>query len=144
MFVLWYFTFPWNWVGFSEVCALWTLSTVGAQCIYILQVVLLDECSQMTEPVALQPIKRAVCERLILVGDPRVSHICVRVSTPRWPISLMETPEKLSFGSRGCWVIYCSLASRTNSGHLVTSWLSRGPRELSLPPPPFAKFYFAV
>ena len=36
------------------------------------QVVLLDECSQMTEPLSLLPIKRAACLRLVLVGDPRV------------------------------------------------------------------------
>ena len=36
------------------------------------QVVLLDECSQMTEPLSLLPIKRAACHRLVLVGDPRV------------------------------------------------------------------------
>ena len=36
------------------------------------QVVLLDECSQMTGPLSLLPIKRAACHRLVLVGDPRV------------------------------------------------------------------------
>nr|XP_042715838.1 protein ZGRF1 [Chrysemys picta bellii] len=34
-------------------------------------VVVLDECSQMTEPVSLLPIARFECEKLILVGDPR-------------------------------------------------------------------------
>ncbi|XP_060042225.1 protein ZGRF1 [Erinaceus europaeus] len=34
-------------------------------------VVLLDECSQITEPAALLPIARFECEKLILVGDPK-------------------------------------------------------------------------
>ncbi|XP_067895868.1 5'-3' DNA helicase ZGRF1-like isoform X2 [Heterodontus francisci] len=33
--------------------------------------VLLDECSQITEPVSLLPIARFGCEKLILVGDPK-------------------------------------------------------------------------
>ncbi len=37
------------------------------------QVVLLDECSQMTEPVSMLPVARFQCQRLVLVGDPRVS-----------------------------------------------------------------------
>ncbi|XP_005397152.1 PREDICTED: protein ZGRF1 isoform X1 [Chinchilla lanigera] len=34
-------------------------------------VVVLDECSQMTEPTSLLPIARFECEKLILVGDPK-------------------------------------------------------------------------
>ncbi|KAM6429079.1 5'-3' DNA helicase ZGRF1 [Rhynochetos jubatus] len=34
-------------------------------------VVMLDECSQMTEPAALLPIARFQCEKLVLVGDPK-------------------------------------------------------------------------
>ncbi|KAL8206933.1 UNVERIFIED_CONTAM: Protein zgrf1 [Gekko kuhli] len=34
-------------------------------------VVMLDECSQMTEPASLLPIARFGCEKLILVGDPK-------------------------------------------------------------------------
>ncbi|XP_068260093.1 5'-3' DNA helicase ZGRF1 [Nyctibius grandis] len=34
-------------------------------------VVMLDECSQMTEPASLLPIARFQCEKLILVGDPK-------------------------------------------------------------------------
>ncbi|XP_004686539.1 PREDICTED: protein ZGRF1 [Condylura cristata] len=34
-------------------------------------VVVLDECSQMTEPTSLLPVARFGCEKLILVGDPR-------------------------------------------------------------------------
>ncbi|XP_022100741.1 protein ZGRF1-like isoform X4 [Acanthaster planci] len=34
-------------------------------------VVLLDECSQMTEPSSLLPITRFQCENLVLVGDPK-------------------------------------------------------------------------
>ncbi|NXJ14708.1 ZGRF1 protein, partial [Odontophorus gujanensis] len=34
-------------------------------------VVVLDECSQMTEPASLLPIARFQCEKLVLVGDPK-------------------------------------------------------------------------
>nr|XP_051676037.1 protein ZGRF1 isoform X4 [Oryctolagus cuniculus] len=34
-------------------------------------VVMLDECSQITEPASLLPIARFECEKLILVGDPK-------------------------------------------------------------------------
>ncbi|XP_064419285.1 5'-3' DNA helicase ZGRF1 [Latimeria chalumnae] len=34
-------------------------------------VVVLDECSQMTEPSSLLPIARFECEKLVLVGDPK-------------------------------------------------------------------------
>ncbi|RLV96717.1 hypothetical protein DV515_00012520 [Chloebia gouldiae] len=34
-------------------------------------VVMLDECSQMTEPASLLPIARFHCEKLVLVGDPK-------------------------------------------------------------------------
>ncbi|XP_027693343.1 protein ZGRF1 [Vombatus ursinus] len=34
-------------------------------------IVVLDECSQMTEPASLLPIARFDCEKLILVGDPK-------------------------------------------------------------------------
>ncbi|NXU55923.1 ZGRF1 protein, partial [Turnix velox] len=34
-------------------------------------VVMLDECSQMTEPASLLPVARFQCEKLILVGDPK-------------------------------------------------------------------------
>ncbi|NXP50751.1 ZGRF1 protein, partial [Heliornis fulica] len=34
-------------------------------------VVMLDECSQMTEPASLLPIARFQCKKLVLVGDPK-------------------------------------------------------------------------
>ncbi|KAH0615930.1 hypothetical protein JD844_026579 [Phrynosoma platyrhinos] len=34
-------------------------------------IVILDECSQMTEPASLLPVARFECEKLILVGDPK-------------------------------------------------------------------------
>ena len=40
----------------------------------IVQVVLLDESSQMTEPVSLLPMAKFQCEKLVLVGDPKVSN----------------------------------------------------------------------
>ena len=38
------------------------------------QFVVLDECSQMTEPSSLLAIARFHCERLVLLGDPKVDH----------------------------------------------------------------------
>ncbi|XP_033643688.1 protein ZGRF1-like isoform X3 [Asterias rubens] len=37
----------------------------------IFPVILLDECSQMTEPSSMLPIARFQCEKLVLVGDPK-------------------------------------------------------------------------
>ncbi|XP_008110295.2 LOW QUALITY PROTEIN: 5'-3' DNA helicase ZGRF1 [Anolis carolinensis] len=34
-------------------------------------IVILDECSQMTEPASLLPVARFECEKLVLVGDPK-------------------------------------------------------------------------
>ncbi|XP_061196236.1 protein ZGRF1-like [Saccostrea echinata] len=34
-------------------------------------VVILDECSQMTEPASLFPMSKCACEKLVLVGDPK-------------------------------------------------------------------------
>ncbi|XP_053317414.1 protein ZGRF1 [Spea bombifrons] len=34
-------------------------------------IVILDECSQMTEPASMLPVARFQCEKLILVGDPK-------------------------------------------------------------------------
>ena len=39
------------------------------------QFVVLDECSQMTEPASLLPIARFACEKLVLVGDPKVGQM---------------------------------------------------------------------
>lgn len=38
------------------------------------QVVLLDEASQMSEPVSLLPIARFGCHKLLLLGDPKVTY----------------------------------------------------------------------
>ena len=45
------------------------------------QFVVLDECSQMTEPASLLPIARFACEKLVLVGDPKVGQN--RAALPR-------------------------------------------------------------
>ena len=42
--------------------------------------ILLDECSQMTEPASLLPIARFQCEKLVLVGDPKVKKHCPSTS----------------------------------------------------------------
>ncbi|CAH3018172.1 unnamed protein product, partial [Porites evermanni] len=39
------------------------------------QILLLDECSQMTEPASLLPMARFECQKLVLVGDPKVSGL---------------------------------------------------------------------
>ena len=40
-----------------------------------MQVVLVDEASQMSEPVSLLPVARFGCHKLLLLGDPKVSVI---------------------------------------------------------------------
>ncbi|KAM6301330.1 5'-3' DNA helicase ZGRF1 [Aegotheles albertisi] len=50
-----------------------TCAACPFQCLNALKfpVVMLDECSQMTEPASLLPIARFQCEKLVLVGDPK-------------------------------------------------------------------------
>ena len=38
------------------------------------QVVLLDEASQLSEPVSLLPVARFGCHKLLLLGDPKVLY----------------------------------------------------------------------
>ncbi|KAJ1345233.1 hypothetical protein BSLG_000747 [Batrachochytrium salamandrivorans] len=38
---------------------------------FVCPIVILDECSQMTEPMSLLPLCRFSCERALLVGDPK-------------------------------------------------------------------------
>ncbi|XP_072050284.1 5'-3' DNA helicase ZGRF1-like [Amphiura filiformis] len=54
-------------------------------------VVLLDECSQMTEPASLLPIARFECEKLVLVGDPKQLDPTVQGSEPAHNASLEQT-----------------------------------------------------
>ena len=55
------------------------------------QVVLLDECSQMTEPASLLPIARFECEKLVLVGDPKQLDPTIQGSEPGHDASLEQT-----------------------------------------------------
>ncbi|KAL8586829.1 hypothetical protein ACOMHN_052705 [Nucella lapillus] len=50
-----------------------TCAACSFQCLDKMQFpfVVLDECSQMTEPSSLLPIARSACEKLMLVGDPK-------------------------------------------------------------------------
>ncbi|XP_077862395.1 5'-3' DNA helicase ZGRF1-like [Saccoglossus kowalevskii] len=54
-------------------------------------VVLLDECSQMTEPTSLLPIARFECEKLILVGDPKQLNPTIQGSEPLHKSGLQQT-----------------------------------------------------
>ena len=49
-----------------------TCAATGLACMAGLKFdfVLLDECSQLTEPASLLPLYRSSCERLLVVGDP--------------------------------------------------------------------------
>ncbi|XP_068137342.1 5'-3' DNA helicase ZGRF1 isoform X2 [Hyperolius riggenbachi] len=54
-------------------------------------VVVLDECSQMTEPASLLPIARFQCEKLILVGDPKQLSPTIQGSEPAHEYGLEQT-----------------------------------------------------
>ncbi|XP_068706006.1 5'-3' DNA helicase ZGRF1-like isoform X2 [Montipora foliosa] len=54
-------------------------------------VLLLDECSQMTEPVSLLPMARFECQRLVLVGDPKQLSPTIQGSEPEHEAGLEQT-----------------------------------------------------
>ncbi|XP_075716642.1 5'-3' DNA helicase ZGRF1 isoform X2 [Rhinoderma darwinii] len=54
-------------------------------------VVVLDECSQMTEPASLLPIARFQCEKLILVGDPKQLSPTIQGSDANHAYGLEQT-----------------------------------------------------
>ncbi|XP_028513457.1 protein ZGRF1 [Exaiptasia diaphana] len=54
-------------------------------------VLLLDECSQMTEPAALLPLARFGCHKLVLVGDPKQLSPTIQGSQPDHDAGLEQT-----------------------------------------------------
>uniref|UniRef100_A0A8C5M2X6 5'-3' DNA helicase ZGRF1 n=1 Tax=Leptobrachium leishanense TaxID=445787 RepID=A0A8C5M2X6_9ANUR len=54
-------------------------------------VVILDECSQMTEPASMLPIARFQCEKLILVGDPKQLSPTIQGSEAAHDFGLEQT-----------------------------------------------------
>ncbi|XP_069834595.1 5'-3' DNA helicase ZGRF1 isoform X2 [Dendropsophus ebraccatus] len=54
-------------------------------------VVILDECSQITEPASLLPIARFQCEKLILVGDPKQLSPTIQGSEAAHEFGLEQT-----------------------------------------------------
>ncbi|XP_018106898.1 protein ZGRF1 isoform X2 [Xenopus laevis] len=54
-------------------------------------VVVLDECSQMTEPTSMLPVARFQCEKLILVGDPKQLSPTIQGSEPAHKKGLEQT-----------------------------------------------------
>ena len=56
-----------------------------------IQVVLLDECSQMTEPASLLPMARFGCEKLVLVGDPHQLDPTIQGTEPAHKSGLEQT-----------------------------------------------------
>ncbi|KAE8630566.1 hypothetical protein XENTR_v10000876 [Xenopus tropicalis] len=54
-------------------------------------VVVLDECSQMTEPASMLPVARFQCEKLILVGDPKQLSPTIQGSEPAHEKGLEQT-----------------------------------------------------
>ncbi|XP_070545124.1 uncharacterized protein [Ptychodera flava] len=54
-------------------------------------VVLLDECSQMTEPTSLLPMARFECEKLVLVGDPKQLNPTIQGSESAHQSGLEQT-----------------------------------------------------
>ncbi|CAB4015111.1 ZGRF1 isoform X2 [Paramuricea clavata] len=54
-------------------------------------VLLLDECSQMTEPTSLLPMARFGCRKLVLVGDPKQLNPTIQGSEPSHESGLEQT-----------------------------------------------------
>ncbi|XP_063166023.1 5'-3' DNA helicase ZGRF1 isoform X1 [Candoia aspera] len=71
-------------------------------------IVILDECSQMTEPSSLLPIARFECEKLILVGDPKQLPPTIQGSESAHDSGLEQT-----LFDRLCLMGYGSILLRT-------------------------------
>ncbi|XP_048590276.1 uncharacterized protein LOC116608366 isoform X2 [Nematostella vectensis] len=54
-------------------------------------ILLLDECSQMTEPSSLLPLARFECQKLLLVGDPKQLSPTIQGSEPEHDKGLEQT-----------------------------------------------------
>lgn len=54
-------------------------------------VLLLDECSQMTEPASLLPMARFGCRKLVLVGDPKQLNPTIQGSESKHDVGLEQT-----------------------------------------------------
>ena len=82
-----------------------TCAATGLACMQGLKFdfVLLDECSQLTEPASLLPLYRLGCERLIAVGDP------------------MQLPPTLATPPPGFAAAYAANASAAFAAHSSTS-----------------------
>ena len=82
-----------------------TCAATGLACMQGLKFdfVLLDECSQLTEPASLLPLYRLGCERLIAVGDP------------------MQLPPTLATPPPGFAAAYAANASAALAAHSSTS-----------------------
>ncbi|KAF2983274.1 hypothetical protein EK904_013512, partial [Melospiza melodia maxima] len=91
-------------------------------------VVVLDECSQMTEPASLLPIARFQCEKLVLVGDPKQLPPTIQGSE-----SVHEQGLEQTLFDRLCLMYRChpALSAIANelfySGHLIDG-ISQGDR----------------
>lgn len=56
--------------GLNDVYSFWIVINLC-----LVQLVIIDECSQMTEPASLLPVSKFACEKLVLVGDPKVCKL---------------------------------------------------------------------
>ena len=61
---------------------------------------MLDESSQMTEPVSLLPMAKFQCEKLVLVGDPKVSN------------AVLQTQQRIAFYSH---CLFCFVFFKKNN-----------------------------
>jgi hypothetical protein len=95
-----------------------TCAATGLACMQGLKFdfVLLDECSQLTEPASLLPLYRLGCERLIAVGDP------------------MQLPPTLATPPPGFAAAYAANAAAAFAAHSSTSRAGGAPAAASGPP----------
>ena len=95
-----------------------TCAATGLACMQGLKFdfVLLDECSQLTEPASLLPLYRLGCERLIAVGDP------------------MQLPPTLATPPPGFAAAYAANAAAAFAAHSSTSRAGGAPAAAPGPP----------
>ena len=78
----------------SDVCVVGVTCAASVfQCLQNLtfQIQLLDECSQMMEPLSMLPVARFKCEKLVLVGDPKQLSPTIQGSEAEHGSSLERT-----------------------------------------------------
>ena len=92
----------------GATCAACSLPAMADQRFDLL---LLDECSQLTEPAALAPLARMRCDRLLAVGDPK-----------QLPPTLLAPHAGPALGGRRRWRGGAAAAAGRARAHCSSAW----------------------